>query len=52
MTQIFFDNFQDLDEMVCQAREAQDIEAVDDWFADSLSEMQCQQTALWRQYVV
>lgn len=41
--------FQDLGQVVCQAREAQDIEAVDDWFADSISEMQRQQTALLRQ---
>ncbi|XP_052267888.1 uncharacterized protein LOC127869378 isoform X2 [Dreissena polymorpha] len=39
---------EDLDQLVCQAREAQDIEAVDDWFADSLSDMHRQQTAILR----
>lgn len=35
--------------MVHQAREAQDIEAADDWFADSISDLQRQQTAMLRQ---
>ncbi|XP_052800386.1 uncharacterized protein LOC128231503 isoform X2 [Mya arenaria] len=44
-----YDSSEDLDELVIQAREAQDIEAVDDWFADSLSEMHRQHTAILRQ---
>jgi len=37
--------------MVCQAKEAQDIEAVDDWFSESMSEMQKHQTDFFRQLV-
>ena len=38
--------FQDLDAIINQAREAEDVEAVDDWFADSLTEMYHKQHAL------
>lgn len=41
--------FQDLDAMVHQAREAQELEAADDWFADSISELHRQQSAMLRQ---
>lgn len=44
-----YDSSEDLDAMVHLAREAQDIEAADDWFADSISDLQRQQTAMLRQ---
>ncbi|XP_060562986.1 uncharacterized protein LOC132722494 [Ruditapes philippinarum] len=44
-----YDSSEDLDAMVHLAKEAQDIEAVDDWFADSISDLHRQQTAMLRQ---
>ncbi|XP_053385180.1 serine/threonine-protein kinase Nek4-like isoform X2 [Mercenaria mercenaria] len=44
-----YDSSEDLDAMVHLAREAQDIAAVDDWFSDSISDLQRQQTAMLRQ---
>ena len=44
--------FQDLDAIINQAKEAEDVEAVDDWFADSLNEMYHRQhSLLLRKYV-
>ncbi|KAL4225202.1 hypothetical protein ACF0H5_015893 [Mactra antiquata] len=44
-----YDSSEDLDAMVHQAREAQELQAEDDWFADSISELHRQQTAMLRQ---
>ena len=46
MSRLNYVVFQDLDAIINQAREAEDVEAVDDWFADSLTEMYHKQHAL------